>query len=328
MPLHGAAAAAEASSADRCRMRSGASSSEPTRPAEGPVGSSVFGCAIPRARRLTAALACAASAAISGCFLWTTTEQGSALERRAAQCEERLTTLESTAQGYTTQMENAHTKVAELESVLERATALVTQNSADTGARVDAFEQQLMLQTGQIDELRHELARLQEEFGEQQRDYEGRMKQLARRAGIDMPVDEAQIPAAADEHFRAADVAYEARDFSTARALYRAFVARHASDPRADDAQHRLGQSYLLEDRPATALGELRRVISDFPGGDQMPAALLSMGDAFYRLHECDSARTALETLQRAHPRSAQAAEARTRLRDLQRAPAGYCQSR
>jgi len=273
--------------------------------------------------------ACAtASALLGGCFLWTSTDQGAALERRATEMEQRLATLEGTAAGYTTQMENAHSKVAELESVLERATELVTRNSADTGARVDEFQQQLMVQTGQIDEIRHELSRLQEEFNEQQRDYEDRMKRLARRAGVDMPVDETQIPAGTDDHYQAAHVAYEARDFSTARALYRAFVTRYPSDARADDAQLRVGQSYLLEDRPATALGELRRIISDFASGDQVPAALLGMGDAFYRLHECDSARTALETLQRAHPRSPQAADARTRLRDIQRAPAGYCQSR
>lgn len=286
--------------------------------------------AVPRSLTVPslAALSCVASGALSGCFLWTSADQGSALERRSAALEERLTTLESTAQGYTSQMENAHTKVAELESVLERATQVVTQNSADTGARVDELQQQLMMQTGQIDEIRHELTRLQEEFNEQQRDYENRMKQLARRAGIDMPVDEAQIPASVDEHFRAAEVAFEGRDFSTARALYRAFVTRHASDPRADDAQYRIGQSYLLEDRPATALGELRRIISDFSSGDQVPAALLGMGDAFYRLHDCDSARTALETLQRTAPRAPQATDARNRLRDIQRAPAGYCQSR
>lgn len=239
-----------------------------------------------------------------------------------------MASLESTAAGYTAQMERAHAKVAELESVIERGTELVTRNSADTGARVDVLEQQLMSQAGQIDELRHELVRLQEEFHAQQRDYEARMTRLARRAGVDMPVDETQIPASADEHFRAAQAAYENRDFSTARALYRAFVSRYPSDARADDAQLRVAQSYLVEDRPATALGELRRILSDFPNGDQVPAALLTMGDAFYRLHECDSARTALETLQRAHPRAPQAAEARTRLRDIQRAPAGYCQSR
>lgn len=264
---------------------------------------------------------------LSGCFLWTSADQGSALERRAAQLEERVHTLEGTAEGYSAQMERAHSKVAELESVLERATQVVTQNSADTGARVDELQQQVMSQAGQIDELRHELSRLQTEFGEQQRDYEDRMKRLARRAGVDMPVDDAAIPASADDHYRAALAAVEARDFSTARALLRAFVTRYPQDARADDAQLRVGQSYLSEDRPATALGELRRIITDFASGDQVPAALLAMGDAFYRLHDCENARSAFDALVRAHGRSPQATEARTRLRDVQRAPAGYCQA-
>ena len=266
-----------------------------------------------------------ASASISGCFLWTSADQGSTLERRQMEFEARVTAMETSSQGYTAQMEGAHAKVAELETVLQQATQVVTRNSADTGARVDELQQALAVQSGQIDELRHELSRIQEEFREQQGDYENRMKRLARRAGVDMPVDETEIPAAPDDHFRAAQVAYEAREFSTARALFRAFVSRYASDARADDAQVHIGQSYLVEDRPATALGELRRVITEFASGDQVPAALLGMGDSFYRLHDCENARVSYDTLMRAHPRSPQAADARTRLRDVQRAPAGYC---
>lgn len=275
-----------------------------------------------RIHPLALGLATLLSATISGCFLWTTTDQGATLERRANEFETRVSTMET---GYTAQMEGAHAKVAELESVLQQATQVVTRNSADTGARVDELQQQLAVQSGQIDELRHELSRIQEQFREQQGDYENRMKRLARRAGVDMPVDETEIPASPDDHYRAAQVAYEARDFSTARALYRAFVTRYATDARADDAQVHIGQSYLVEDRPATALGELRRVITDFASGDQIPAALLGMGDSFYRLHDCGNARVSYDTLVRAHPRSPQATDARTRLRDVQRAPAGYC---
>ena len=119
--------------------------------------------------------------------------------------------------------------------------------------------------------------------------------------------------------------AFEAREMSQARALARAFVTRHRDDARADDAQFLIGQSYLLEDRPATALGELRRVISDFGSGDQVPHALLAMARAFYRLHACDDARSALDTLLRGFARSPVAPDARALLRDVQHAPAGYC---
>jgi TolA-binding protein len=271
-------------------------------------------------------LLAAGSGVLSGCFLWTSADQGAELQRRATALEERTTQLETgLGTELRTEVEHAKTKVAELESVLARATELVTHTSADTGAQVEVLQQQIATQEGAIAELRHELERIQEEFREQQADYESRMKKLARRAGVDMPLEEAEIPADRAAHWQAAQQAFEAREHSTARALLRAYVSRHRDDEHADDAQLMLGRSYLSEDRPATALGELRHVITDFARGDAVPAALLAMADAFYRLHACDDARTALETIQRSHPRSPQAAEARTRLRDIQRAPAGYC---
>lgn len=233
--------------------------------------------------------------------------------------------LSDVERGVGDEVERAHTKVAELEEVLERATALVTRSSADTGAQVEVLQQQLAVQEGAIDELRHELSRMQEEFREQQGDYEDRMKKLARRAGIDMPVDDAEIPASREEHYQAALRANEAREFSQARALLRAYITRYPDDARADDAQLMVGRSYLQEDRPATALGELRRVITVYASGDQVNDALLSMADAFYRLHACDEARSSLEAFlsrDRRHPR---AAEARRRLTEIQRAPSGYC---
>lgn len=268
----------------------------------------------------------AGSALLSAC--WATTEQASQLARRSDALEARTTALETgLGEELRAEVDRAKTKVAELEEVLERATRVVTRASADTGAQVEQLQQQIAQQEGAIAELRHEVTRLQEEFREQQTDYEGRMKKLARRAGIDMPLEEAEIPADRDAHWQAAVRAYEARDFSTARALYRAYVTRYRDDAHADDAQLAIGRSYLQEDRPATALGELRHVIADFQNGDAVPAALLDMADAFYRLHACTDARTALDALVRGHPRSPLVSQAREKLRDIARAPRGYCQS-
>ncbi len=267
----------------------------------------------------------ACSAALSGCFLWTSADQGADLSRRTDALETQGAQFEETREQLRGEMETAKTRIAEMETVLVRATRVVTEASADTGAHVEELQQQIALQDGAIAELRHELDRLQTEFTEQQTDYESRMKKLARRAGVDMPLDDTEVPAGADENFAAAQAAYEARDFSTARALYRAFVTRHHDDARADDAQYFVGQSYLVEDRPATALGELRHVISDFATGDRVPFALLAMADAFYRLHACTDARTALDAIIRVHARSPVIGDARARLRDVTHAPAGYC---
>ena len=268
---------------------------------------------------------CGFSAALSGCFLWTSADQGADLTRRLEASEAHAQQFDETREQLRGEMETAKTRIGEMETVLVQATRVVTESSADTGAHVEELQQQIAMQDGAIAELQHELQRLQTEFTEQQTDYESRMKKLARRAGVDMPLDDTEVPAGADENFSAAQAAYEARDFSTARALFRAFVTRHHEDARADDSQYFVGQSYLLEDRPATALGELRRVLADFGSGDRVPYALLAMADAFYRLHACTDARTALDAIIRGHVHSAVIGDARARLRDVTHAPAGYC---
>lgn len=268
----------------------------------------------------------ASSGALCACSMFTSAEQGRALEERNRTLEARVVALETgLGEEIRTQVAESQTKVAQLEEVLQRATQVVTRASADTGAQVEQLQQQIATQEGAIAELRNELERMQRELREQQGDYENRMKKLARRAGVDIPLEDAEVPADREAHWTAALAAVEARDLSRARALFRAFVERHRDDQRADDAQYRLGQTYMSEDRPATALGELRHVITDFPQGDAVPAALLAMGDAFYRLHACTNARTSLDTLIRTYPRATQVAEARTKLRDIQRAPSGYC---
>lgn len=259
--------------------------------------------------------------ALSGCFLWTSADQGAEIVRRLDAVEGRVTAVEP-MRG---ELDAVKTQVATLDEV-RHASEVTVQTSADTGAQVETLAQQIAMQEGTIAELQHELQRMQEELTEQQTDYEARMKKLARRAGVDMPLDEAEVPAGADDNFHAAQTAYEAREYSTARALFRAFIQRHHDDARADDAQYFVGQSYLMEDRPATALGELRHVVADYAQGDRVPYALLAMSDAFYRLHACTDATTSLQTLIRAFPHSPVIADARTRLRDVQHAPAGYCQ--
>jgi len=262
-----------------------------------------------------------------GSFLgacWTSASTGDDLVRRVGAIERGQTQQREELQQ---EIATAQTKVGELESVLDRATKVVTRASADTGAQVETLQQQVMALEGQLAELRNEVTRQQAQLSEQQSENERQLKKLAKHVGIDTTFDESQIPAGADEHFDAARQAYDQRQWARARALFRAFTERHAQDDRVDDALLRIGTSYIEEDRPATALGELRRVISEHPQGDAADDALLAMANAFYALHACTDARAALVALIRAHPRSPLIAEARRKLRDVQRAPRGYCTS-
>lgn len=243
--------------------------------------------------------------------------------------QRRVNTLETAQEQQTEELreetENARTKVAELEEVLDRATKVVTRASADTGAQVEQLQQQVMGLEGQLAELRNEVQRQSTQLTEQQAAMERQLKKLAQHVGVDQSIDESELPAGADEHWQAAEAAFDRRQWGRARALYNAFIRRHGQDERVDNARYRIGMTYLNDNRPATALGELRRVVAEHPRGDVADDALLDMANAFYQLHACTDARSALEAFTRAHRRSPRIAEARRLLRTVQRAPASYC---
>lgn len=280
-----------------------------------------------RSSRVLWLTALSAIAAV-GCF---PKGEGESLSRASALHEERLTSLETGMERERTQMQealaNAQTKVAELEAVLERATDVVTRNSADLGTDVIALREQLQAMEGTVAELQNELANTQRQIGEQQQEFDQRIQQFARKAGVDMPVDASQIPAGANDHFSAAYRAFQSGDHSQARALFRAFVERHGDNDNVDNAQYWIGKSYLEEGRPAGALGEFRRVLSSWPQGDAIDETLFDMGDAFFQLHACTDAKAALEALISGHPRSPLITEARSKLREVRRAPRSACTS-
>ncbi len=281
------------------------------------------------ARLLLSLVACVASIALPACY---PKSAGERLAREAEDRERRLAELEEGMEGQRAQMRealaSAEAKMQELEQVLEQATAVVTRNSADLGTEVGHLREQLQVLEGQIAEIRNELASTQRALAQQQSQLDQRIQQMARRAGVDMALDESEIPTDRAAHYAAAEQAMRAGEHSKARALYRAYVQRYANDDRADNAQYAIGHSYLERRQPARALAEFRRIVSDYRNGDVFDQTLLDMADAFYQLHACTDARSALEALiQRARPRSSLGRRARAKLREVRNAPRGYCTS-
>ncbi|HJL05094.1 MAG TPA: tetratricopeptide repeat protein [Polyangiaceae bacterium LLY-WYZ-15_(1-7)] len=271
----------------------------------------------------------ALSAALGvGCY---SKSDGERLAREAAERERRLVALEEGIEQERAQireaLDDAQTKVTELEQVLERATEVVTRNSADLGTEVHELREQLQVLQGQIAEVRNEVQGTQRALAEQQQQLDGRIQQFARKAGVDMPIDASQVPEDRAEHYAAAEQAFEQGQHSRARALFREYVSRYEEDEKADDAQYWIGKSYLEQERPASALSEFRRVITNYRRGDIVPRALFDMADAFYQLHACTDARSSLEALIQSYPRSSLVRQARQKLRQVRRAPRGYCTS-
>lgn len=274
---------------------------------------------------------CGASIALSGCFLWTSRGEGDDLTQKTADHERRLANLErgivDRQREINDEVNRAKTKVAELEELLERATKAVTRTSADTGLEVDRLGRELGRLEGEIATLRQELVDRERTAQSTREELEQRMQQLAQKAGVDVELNESQIPANKDEHWQAAFRAYQNSEHALARALFRIYVQRYAQDDRADEAQYYVGSTYMRQDRPANALGELRKVIADYPRSNFLDRTLFDMAEAFYKLQACGDARSSLEALIRSQPRSPLIRQARTKLREIQNAPRGYCRT-
>jgi len=236
----------------------------------------------------------------------------------------RVQKLEAAQTAQLEQLKQAEAKAQEsikqLEGVIEQATSVVQRNSADVTVTVGDLQSKVAVLEGRLAELQYAV----EELKKAPAPAPGAAATPGAAADA-AKVDEA--PADKNEHYAAAYRAYSERDFAKARSLFRSFIERYGTDAQADNAQYWLGASYLIENRPATALAELKKVIQNFRGGDAVDEALLDMAEAFYRLRACSDSRNALETLIRTQPTSPLAPKAKQKLKDLKKPEKDYCTS-
>lgn len=275
-----------------------------------------------------AATACLASA-LGGCGIWTTSGEGDKLRADVDEHTARIRKIEKAQTDQLEQVKAAEIKaqksIDELEQVIERATTVVQRNSADVTVQVSELQTKLAVVEGRMAELQFAIEELKKNAG-------AMASARPASSGGDVgttptPAPEQQIPADKNEHYATAYRAYSDRDFNKARTLFRAYIDKYKTDAQADNAQYWIGASYLVENRPATALAELRKVIENFRGGDAVDESLLDMAEAFYRLKACSDARTTLDTLIKTQPKSPLVDKAKQKLKDMRNLPKDACTS-
>jgi TolA-binding protein len=266
---------------------------------------------------------------LSGCGIWTTSGEGDQLRQDLDAHTARIREIEKAQNDQLEQLRSAEAKaqksIDDLEGVIDRATTVVQRNSADVTVQVSELQTKLAVVEGRMAELQFAIEELKKSAGSSAAGGSAAGTAAGATAGGDAAA--AQIPADKTEHYAAAYRAYSDRDFTKARNLFRAYIDRYKTDAQADNAQYWIGASYLVENRPATALAELRKVIESFRGGDAVDEALLDMAEAFYRLKACSDARTTLDTLIKTQPNSPLAEKAKQKLKDMRKLPKDACTS-
>ncbi len=232
--------------------------------------------------------------------------------------EERLDSLEA----------DLEAKRKELEEALDEASRILRRNSADQGLQIEEIIDRLAVMEGEIAELRMESSGLSQEQLAKQAELQRKLSEVARAAGMDVPLESSQIPDSKKKHYQAAVKAHRINDHSYARALLRAYVERYPNDSKADDAQYMVGSSYLRQGQPAAALGEFRRVISTYREGDVLDQTLYDMAQAFLQVRSCNDAETALKALLKNHKKSPLFPKARKQLRQVREMGRAECADR
>jgi TolA-binding protein len=274
------------------------------------------------ARRLVLASCLVSLVATAACMK---KGEGERLSRELAAAQERAATLEQTL---TAERERATAESARLEAAItamQQRLDATGRGSADIGADVQGMRDQIQAMEGRVAELTQGLTSTQTQLREQDTALERQIEMLARKAGIDLSLRDADIPADKTEHYSAAYRAYQQADHTRARALFAEYVRRYPSDDNTDNAQYWIGKSYLDQQQPARAIGAFREVITRYRDGDALDRALFDMSDAFFQLRACADARTALEAMVQARPNSTLVRDAQRKLRELRSPPRGYC---
>lgn len=257
--------------------------------------------------------ACALLLATAAAGCWVSKFEGEQMQAAGRARDARLQQLEERTRGNHQELDE---KVAELEDVLERATQILQRDSADVGAQIETIQSQVSTLEGQMAELRHMLETFRQEQAE---------ARVGTPTGGAAPP--ARVPEDRSEHFTTALRDFQAESYSQARTLFLEYIKRYPNDARTGEAQYWVAASYLQENKPATALGEYRKVISAYPKSTAVNVALYGMGDAFYRLHACTDAKAALDALLKRKPERDLVRRTQELLKTVRKAPKSYCTS-
>jgi len=245
-------------------------------------------------------------AALPGCFWFTTKHEGAELRRDVKGLQGRLDAQESVIGG----------KVQKLDESLAKATKLLSTSSADLGLEVQKMSGELAALTGQLENLKRDLEIVQRDLQALKSDSSALITRLdaleKRNAGPTLPADKDSLWASAQQKLQASQ-------YEPARRELRVYLQRFSQDPKADDAQYAIGDSYVRERQYENAIREFQRLIDSYAQSDLVDDAFYAAGGAAESMKWCTDARAYLGALVQRHPKSPLVKDAKKKLDRLKK---------
>jgi TolA-binding protein len=269
-------------------------------------------------RALTAALLLLA--ALGGPACGVSTKEGDKMRADIADLRARLDEIDKRDKEYKEQ-------VVRLRKVLDEATALLTRNSADVGAKAAKAEQDIAEIQGRIEEISHAAETQNRQSADERNRLDARVAALEAtqtkivdKVAPALPDDKEQLWTQAGQRLSGGQ-----RD--EGRRFYRVFIQRFPQDPRAPQAYLAIGMSFIQENKFPNAAAEFQKVIDAYPRAPEVPEAMWQLALSFVQLHFCTDARSLLGDLVKRYPKSSRAVDARAQMKTIAKLPKAACTS-
>jgi TolA-binding protein len=273
-----------------------------------------------RSRVRTAVAAALISLTLGGLPACVTSSEGEKMRAELTELKTRLDDIDKRDKEYKEQ-------VLRLRKVLDQATALLTRNSADVGAKAAKAEQDIAALQGRIEELVHanELQNRQE--ADERNRLETRLATLEQTQTKIVDKVAPTLPDDKDQLWGQAGQRLSSGQRDDGRRFYRVFIQRFPQDPRAPQAYMAIGMSFMQESKYPNAAAEFQKVMNAYGSSPEVPEAMWQLSLAFVQLHFCSDARALLADLIKRYPKSPRAGDAKGEVKTIAKLPKSACTS-
>ena len=268
-------------------------------------------------RVLFALVALGAAAGAPACV---TTSEGEKMQADITALRARLDEIDKRDKEYKEQ-------VIRLRKVLDEATALLTRNSADVGAKAAKAEQDIAALQGRIEEMAHGVELANRQAADTQNRLETRLAGLEQTQTKIVDKVAPTLPDDKDQLWTQAGQRLASGQRDDGRRFYRVFIQRFPQDPRAPQAYMAIGMSFVQESKYPNAAAEFQKVMNVYGSSPEAPEAMWQLATAFVQLHFCTDARALLTDLVKRYPKSPRAADAKSELKTIAKLPKSACTS-
>jgi TolA-binding protein len=246
---------------------------------------------------------------LAGCV---TSSQGDKMSADIAQLQQRLEVRDR----------DINQKVAQLQKVLDEATALLGRNSADLGARVAKNDADIAAMTGKIEEAKYLVGELQKQVNlattkvaaveQTQQQLQANQQRIVDRVAPTMPEDKETL-------WKESQRRLSEGQREDGRRFLRSFIQRFPDDARAPQAQLQIGLSFVQELKHSNAVAEFSNLIQRFPRAPEVPEAMWQLAESFVVLKFCGDAKAMYQDLAKRYPKHPRAAQTKERLQHIQK---------